>query len=113
MNNRPSGAGEIKYDISNIDISNFDMRTIARCYTSLPTRLLDLTPDHVTAVIPVIESYCNPAGSMQGGFISAAFDNAFGPLCVAATSATKLTTLYINSETKIIYNKALILFLYG
>jgi acyl-coenzyme A thioesterase PaaI-like protein len=34
---------------------------------------------------------------MQGGFITAAFDNAFGPLCLITTSAANTTTLYINT----------------
>ncbi|MGS0763691.1 PaaI family thioesterase [Syntrophomonas curvata] len=92
MSNRPSGDGEKEYAMIDIDLG-----TPPRCYTSMQTRLLDLAPGRVTVAIPVLESYCNPAGSMQGGFISAAFDNAFGPLCSTATPAAKATTLYINT----------------
>jgi uncharacterized protein (TIGR00369 family) len=93
MSNRPGDEEEKKYAMLNSGPG-----PLPHCYTSMQTRLLDFTPDHsVTIAIPVLESYCNPAGSMQGGFISAAFDNAFGPLCSIAASAIKATTLYINT----------------
>jgi acyl-coenzyme A thioesterase PaaI-like protein len=40
---------------------------------------------------PVLERYCNPYGTMQGGMIAAAIDNTFGPLSmlVASPSVTR------------------------
>ncbi|TGN20229.1 PaaI family thioesterase [Leptospira idonii] len=34
----------------------------------------------ITVSFPVMENQTNPMGMMQGGYIAAAFDNAFGPL---------------------------------
>ncbi|MDD2372497.1 MAG: PaaI family thioesterase [Syntrophomonadaceae bacterium] len=83
-----------KYGMADIDLG-----TPPHCYTSMQTRLLDVIPESsVTIAIPVLESYCNPAGSMQGGYISAAFDNAFGPLCILATGTPRTTALNINTS---------------
>lgn len=65
------------------------------CYGSMQARLLEYDACKVTVAIPVLENYLNPAGSMQGGFITAAFDNVFGPLCLFATGTPNTTTLDI------------------
>ncbi|HWP98029.1 MAG TPA: PaaI family thioesterase [Syntrophomonadaceae bacterium] len=69
------------------------------CFTSMEARLLEYDCKKVQVALPVLESYLNPAGTMQGGFISAAFDNVFGPLCLLATgtphtAALNLSTTY-------------------
>jgi uncharacterized protein (TIGR00369 family) len=50
---------------------------------------------------PVLEEYLNPMKAMQGGFITAAFDNVFGPLSYLAArtpcSTLDLHTNYIRS----------------
>jgi acyl-coenzyme A thioesterase PaaI-like protein len=43
---------------------------------------LDLDAGLLSARFPVLESYLNPYGSMQGGMIAAAVDNTLGPLSV-------------------------------
>ena len=43
---------------------------------------VDLDGGLLTARFPVLESYLNPYGSMQGGMIAAAVDNTLGPLSV-------------------------------
>ena len=50
----------------------------------------DLEEGTLKAKFPIQTRYQNPHGSMQGGMIAAAIDNAFGPLSslVAPTSAT-------------------------
>lgn len=56
------------------------------CFSSMQGKVVDFDPgEHFTVSFPVLDSYLNPAGSMQGGFISAAFDNVFGPLCWIAS----------------------------
>jgi uncharacterized protein (TIGR00369 family) len=86
--------GNKKYGMAGIDLG-----TPPPCYLNMQTRLIDFTPGTaLTVAIPVLESYCNPAGSMQGGFISAAFDNAFGPLCILATGTPRTTALNINTS---------------
>ena len=43
---------------------------------------LDMDADTLTARFPVLESYLNPYGTMQGGMVAAAIDNTLGPLSV-------------------------------
>jgi acyl-coenzyme A thioesterase PaaI-like protein len=42
----------------------------------------DLDVGSLTARFPVLESYLNPYGTMQGGMVAAAVDNTLGPLSV-------------------------------
>lgn len=52
------------------------------CFNSMQGKVLDFEPgQEFTICFPVLDNYLNPAGSMQGGIIGAAFDNVFGPLC--------------------------------
>ena len=44
---------------------------------------IDLESGSLTVKFPILESYSNPYGAMQGGMIAAAVDNAIGPLSVA------------------------------
>jgi acyl-coenzyme A thioesterase PaaI-like protein len=48
--------------------------------------------------IPVLEQWQNPYGTMQGGMIDAAIDNAVGPLSMLVASANMTRTI----ETKLI-----------
>ena len=52
---------------------------------------MDLEAKTLTVRFPVQERYQNPMGTMQGGMIAAAIDNAIGPLSfmVAAPNVTK------------------------
>ena len=43
---------------------------------------LDLESGFLTAKFPILESYLNPYGVMQGGMITTAVDNTIGPLSV-------------------------------
>lgn len=43
---------------------------------------IDLDSGTLTVRFPVLESYLNPYGTMQGGMIAAAVDNTLGPLSV-------------------------------
>lgn len=76
----------------------FDGKTILNvppCYTSMQAELLECEANQVTVAVPVLESYLNPAGSMQGGFITAAFDNVFGALCLLVTNTSGTAALNI------------------
>ncbi|MDO4540230.1 MAG: PaaI family thioesterase [Syntrophomonadaceae bacterium] len=53
--------------------------------------------DTLVVSFPVKKEYCNPAGSMQGGFVTAAFDNVFGPLSHLVFK-TLTTTVNINTN---------------
>jgi acyl-coenzyme A thioesterase PaaI-like protein len=41
---------------------------------------LDLDAGSLAALFPVLDSYLNPFGAVQGGMVAAAVDNAIGPL---------------------------------
>lgn len=43
---------------------------------------LDLDAASLTAQFPILDSYLNPYGTMQGGMVAAAIDNTIGPLSV-------------------------------
>ena len=51
----------------------------------------------LTIAFPVLEEYLNPMKTMQGGIISAAFDNVFGPLSYLA-ARTPCTTLDLHTN---------------
>jgi len=50
----------------------------------------------LTCVYPVLEIYSNPRKSMQGGFIGAAFDNAYGALVYLTTKKMDMATIDLN-----------------
>jgi uncharacterized protein (TIGR00369 family) len=55
------------------------------CLQDMEGRLLGYVPGKLLkAVFPVFPRYANPMGTMQGGFMAAAFDNVLGPLSYLA-----------------------------
>ena len=69
------------------------------CFTSMKARLISHKEDsELTVLFPVLESQLNPAGSMQGGIISAAFDNVFGPLCYRASKTPASAMVHMNTS---------------
>ena len=69
------------------------------CYTSMQACLIGHKPNtELTVAFPVLEYYVNPAGSMQGGLITAAFDNVFGPLCYRASGTPASAMVDINTS---------------
>lgn len=68
------------------------------CFTFMRGRVIDYKAGQsMTVVFPVLKEYSNPAGSMQGGFITAAFDNVFGPLSHSVMKSLT-TTVDINTS---------------
>lgn len=49
-----------------------------------------------TFAFPVLEIYSNPRKAMQGGFIGAAFDNAFGAMVYFASKDLNMATIDMN-----------------
>ncbi len=86
-------------DNANIDEKTMsDIGAAPACFTTMQGRVIEYMPDKsLTVSFPVLESYLNPAGSMQGGYITAAFDNVFGPLSHAVMKSLT-TTLYIHTS---------------
>ncbi|HOQ09826.1 MAG TPA: PaaI family thioesterase [Syntrophomonadaceae bacterium] len=73
-----------------------DLGPTPYCFSYMQGRILDfIEGESLTISFPVMKNYLNPNGSMQGGFITAAFDNVFGPLCYTATKTTATTTINI------------------
>jgi len=69
------------------------------CFTSMKARLISHKNDtELTVLFPVLGSHLNPAGSMQGGIISAAFDNVFGPLCYRASKTPMSAMVHMNTS---------------
>ncbi len=79
-----------------------DARIPPNCFTWMNVRVISYDSRRMVKIqIPVTEQMLNPMMVMQGGFISAAFDNAFGPLSYAAAkkpcSTLEMHTQYIRS----------------
>lgn len=54
----------------------------ANCFEVMKPKIMEYVhKESLTIAFPVLEEYLNPDGRMQGGFITAAFDNTFGALC--------------------------------
>jgi uncharacterized protein (TIGR00369 family) len=86
-----------------ISIGKEDMLTsleeiTASCFELMQPTLLEYVPNEKLKIkFPVLDMYLNLVKSMQGGFISAAFDNAFGMLCLLSTE-NKAVSLDLNTN---------------
>ncbi|MGE5398375.1 MAG: PaaI family thioesterase [Chitinophagales bacterium] len=81
------------------DFGDLNSFPIPNCSKTIQSRMVEYIPGEVLSLaFPVKEEYTNPAGSMQGGFITAAFDNTFGPLCLMAAKTAMTTTLNLNTS---------------
>jgi uncharacterized protein (TIGR00369 family) len=71
-----------------------------QCSLFMQSRMISALPEEgsMTISFPVLNTYANPAGSMQAGFYSAAFDNVFGPLCYMATGTPNTVAINLNTE---------------
>ena len=97
---------------SSLEMMNTEMEALAKrfpgaqlppnCFTSMNAEFVDYeSRTKLTVSIPVRKELLNPMAVMQGGFITAAFDNTFGPLSYLAArypcSTLDLHTNYIRS----------------
>jgi uncharacterized protein (TIGR00369 family) len=58
---------------------------LPNCFRAMRGEFLDYQPRQMLkARFPVLEESLNPVRKMQGGYITAAFDNTFGPLSYVA-----------------------------
>ncbi|KOA19017.1 thioesterase superfamily protein [Clostridium homopropionicum DSM 5847] len=70
----------------------------ANCFHSMDPRFIDYIPGKsLTIGFPVKETYLNPARGMQGGLITAAFDNVFGALCHFESKEEAIATIDIST----------------
>jgi uncharacterized protein (TIGR00369 family) len=75
-----------------------DMPFPPPCFTSMKGEFLEYQSRKSLKVsFPVMEGSLNPQGKMQGGFLTAAFDNVFGPLSYLA-ARTPCITLDIHTQ---------------
>lgn len=66
-------------------LKRWNLDKLPGCCTLIePLRIASSTEYEFSVVYPVLEKYLNPLNSMQGGLITAAFDNTFGGLVVHA-----------------------------
>lgn len=66
--------------------------TVSNCFEFMKPTLNEYTPNcSLTLKFPVQQVYLNPNKAMQGGFISAAFDNVFGLLCFLSSEKHSLS----------------------
>jgi uncharacterized protein (TIGR00369 family) len=74
------------YDLIHEKVSNLasDLLSPPPIFESMQGEFLEFKPESkmLKARFPVLETYLNPYGSMQGGMIAAAVDNVLGPLSV-------------------------------
>lgn len=68
------------------------------CSVLLDQKTVGYVPgESLTVLYPIKDNFLNPAGSMQGGFIVAAFDNTFGQLCYLVTDKVPIVTIDIST----------------
>lgn len=68
------------------------------CVEILQGTPVEVVPgQRVTHIFPVLEQFTNMVGSMQGGFITAAFDNVFGHLGYQIASGRHVASLNIST----------------
>lgn len=67
------------------DLNSGEGPLLPNCFLYMKGEFLEYeSRQSLKARFPVMEEYANPLRKMQGGFITAAFDNVFGPLSYAA-----------------------------
>lgn len=83
------------------ELSNWSAGRIKKlppCVEILQGLPVEVVPGQkVTHVFPVLEQFTNVVGSMQGGFITAAFDNVFGHLGYLIAAGQQIASLDIST----------------
>jgi uncharacterized protein (TIGR00369 family) len=68
------------------------------CFLAMKAEFVDyVSRQSLTVSFPVLEESLNPLQTMQGGFLTAAFDNVFGPLSYLAARCP-CVTLTLNTQ---------------
>ena len=92
-------ATEAHNNTSSAEPDEINLGPVPYCFSFMQARVIEYVEGQcLTIGFPVLENYLNPARTMQGGFITAAFDNVFGPLCYSATRTTATTTVDISTS---------------
>ncbi len=81
------------------DFESMKKKNMAPCFSDMEPLFLDYKhKEFFTAAFPVLERYLNPRKTMQGGFITAAFDNAFGALAYYSYNHILMASIDINTS---------------
>lgn len=81
------------------EIEKFLNEVTTNCFSIMKPKFVEYVEGKsLTIAFPVLEQYLNPAQRMQGGFITAAFDNVFGGLCVYETKGELIATIDISTN---------------
>lgn len=68
------------------------------CIKIMEPRLVEyVVGERLSMGFPILEKFLNPGGGMQGGFITGAFDNAFGSFCAYETKGKPIATIDIST----------------
>lgn len=79
------------------DLESINNHAKPLCVKVMQTEFIEYVPGvSISCLFPVLESYSNARKSMQGGFICAAFDNAFGALVYLTTERMDVATIDMN-----------------
>ncbi len=90
-------------------------REPASCWEIMQPEFVDyIEGEKLTCAFPVQHIFTNPRGSMQGGFIGAAFDNTVGALLYIETGSQTMASvdLNINYQRPIFENDKLVVSAY-
>jgi len=90
-------------------------REIANCVELMQQEFVEcIVGQKLTCTYPVLDIYLNPRKTMQGGFISAAFDNTFGSLIYFSTGRLDMATInmHVNYHRPIFQNDKLTVTVY-
>ena len=72
-------------------------RVIPSCWSFMKPEFVEYVEgESLTMAFPVLEVYSNPRGTMQGGFMTAAFDNTFGALLQMETRRRDIASVDIH-----------------
>ena len=78
---------------------NLEELPLPNCAAFMKPKFIEYSSgEKLTFTFPVREEYLNPAQAMQGGFITAAFDNVFGPLSLLEMKSSYTTTITLTTS---------------
>lgn len=102
-------------DLQSIEKKLIQPRIVPQCWSFMQPEFIEYSEgESLTIAFPVLEVYANPRGSMQGGFMSAAFDNTFGALLQMETYRRDMASidLHVNYRRPIFVGDVLIIHAY-
>lgn len=90
-------------------------RVVPSCWSFMQPEFVEYVEgESLTMAFPVLEVYSNPRGTMQGGFMTAAFDNTFGALLQMETRRQEIASIdiHMNFQRPIFVGEVLVVHAY-